>query len=124
MGTKGSKNSSVGIEREAVALSVTIDDTADGSGSSSIDFTVAAGGAIQIPSGSLITAIDWLAADTEDGDYLTAYESDGTTAVTQTVSADGSFIIPDTLYGKAYLKPVATFSSGSVAETITIVLKS
>ena len=122
--TLGSKTESAGIERETRADAVTIDDTAAGAGSTEIDYRAAAGGAIVIPSGSLITAITWWVSATEGGTYVAAYESDGTTAVSQTVSAAGAFPIPDALYGASFIKPVATFSSGSVAESITVCLKS
>ncbi len=108
------------IERAAGApLTVAIDDDAANCGV--IDYRGAAGGSIEIPLGASVAGINWLASDAADGTFRTAYAADGTTAVTQTVSADGSFIIPDTLYGKSFIKPVATTTIAT--ENITVCLK-
>jgi hypothetical protein len=119
----GEPTSNVGarIERNGDVLDVSVGDAIGDA--TEIDFTKAAGASVEIPTGSLLTALTWWHCKESGGTYLPCYDADGTTATAQTVQAPGSFPLPSTLYEKRFLKAIGTFSSGTVTETINICLK-
>lgn len=114
-------NTSARIDRNGDVLSVSVGDQIGDA--TAIPFRHAAGGRVEIPAGSLLTALTWYHCSTETGTYLPCYDADGTTATTQTVQAPGSFPMPSVLYDGHWLKAIGTFSSGTVTETINVCRK-
>ena len=77
----------------------------DAAGSSCIKFGEFAMGFFHLPSGSSVTSVTWYSCATEDGTYQAAYDEYGN-AVTQTVSDDKAYAIPNSLAGAVFLKAV------------------
>lgn len=71
--------------------------------SDEIPFEKSAGGQLYVPTGSSLTTLTWHTAENDGGTFLPAYDADGV-AVTQTVTAAGSYPFPTALFGCAALK--------------------
>ena len=77
----------------------------------------ARGGTIFIPSGSSITTLTYYAAEKLGGTFLPLYESDGSTAVTQTVEAGKAYDMPAAIFGCLVIK-IRVNSNGSAFVTM------
>lgn len=81
-----------------------------------LDMRSAAGGTVQIPSGSSITSLTYYAATEPGGTYSALYTDSGT-AVTQTVAADRVYDMPSAVAACGAVKIVAN-AAGAVKVTL------
>ena len=78
-----------------------------------VDFREAAGGLIATPVGSSITELTYYAAVSPGVTPLPLYDAGGS-AVTQSVAAGGTYVLPEACFGAGVLAIVAD-AAGSVA---------
>lgn len=92
--------------------------TNDAATSGLIDFRNASGGTFEVDDADL-TTITWYTLSGADGATRVAANTEGGSAITQTVADNKSYAIPAALFGAAYLIPV-----GNNAGTIRVDIKS
>ena len=86
-----------------------------------IPFANFAGGMVQNPTGSVITALTWWAS--YNGVTYLALQDGAGSAITSTVAAAKCVPIPAACFGARFLKAVGTFSAGT-SDTIYLSRKS
>ena len=103
------------IQRFCVTTEFTAPSSAAGNG---FNFGSSSAGQVRVPSGSSITSLTWYCGDTVGGPWYAVQDGSGN-AVTSTIAAGNSCLIPAACFACHWLLPV-----GNAAGTINLDLKS